>query len=106
VPLSIDGNGQNLVTVVWTGTSDFSGQPVDDFGLGGGDPEEGELITVVGNSGFASFGWAENSSFDNATTELHPLYAISGILIVADTAIPEPGALAVLGLGLLGIGLV
>ncbi len=104
--LSIDGNGQNLVTVVWTGTSDFSGQPVDDFGLGGGDPEEGELITVVGNSGFASFGWAENSSFDNATTELHPLYAISGILIVADTSIPEPGALAVLGLGLLGIGFV
>jgi hypothetical protein len=41
-----------------------------------------------------------------ATTELHPLYAISGILIVADTAIPEPGALAVLGLGLLGIGFV
>lgn len=94
------------MTVVWTGTSDFSGQPVDGFGLGGGDPEEGELITVVGNSGFASFGWAKNSSFDNATTELHPLYTISGILTVADTAIPEPGALAVLGLGLLGIGFV
>ena len=106
MPLSIDGNGQNLVTVVWTGTSDFSGQPVDDFGLGGGDPEEGELITVVGNNGFASFGWAENSSFYNATTEFHPFYAISGILIVADTAIPEPGALAVLGLGLLGIAFV
>jgi hypothetical protein len=107
VTLSIDENGQHLVTVVWAGTSEFSAQPVDDFGLGGGgDPEEGELITVVGNSGFASFRWAENSSFDNATTEFHSLYAISGILTVADTAIPEPGALAVFGLGLLGIGFV
>lgn len=94
------------MTVVWTGTSDFSGRPVDDFGLGGGDPEEGELIMVGGNSGFASFGWAENSSFDNSTTELHYLYAIAGILTVVDTAIPEPGALAVFSLGLMGIGFV
>ncbi len=105
VPLSIDENGQNLVTVVWTGTSEFSGQPVDDFGLGGGgDPEEGELITVVGNSGVTSFGWAESSDLSNGTSELHSLYAISGLLTVADTAVPEPGSLAVFGLGLAGIG--
>ena len=103
-PLSIDENGQNLVTVVWTCTSEFSGQPVNDFGLGGGgDAEEGGLMTVVGNSGFASFRSAENSNLDNVTTELHSLYAISSILTVADTDVPEPGSLAVFGLGLLGI---
>jgi len=102
VPLSIDENGQNLVTVVWTGTSEFSGQPVDDFVLGGGgDPEEGDLITVVGNSGASSFGWAESSNLSNATTELHSFYAISGLLTVADTAV-----LAVFALGLAGLGFV
>jgi hypothetical protein len=99
-PLNIleDGTVTGISVGVWTGSFPSGlGNPVRELGSTAGFTTSG-LTNVVSNT------WIGGGAFSNLLEK--QVYAISGTLTVAgSTAIPEPGSLSLLALGLMGLGL-
>jgi len=101
--LNIDESGSSVVNNrVWSGTAS-DGIKAPSFGLGGG----ADGTVLLGLSAISQTGWIFNAidNIDNNPGSLAHLYAISGVLTVAEepTAVPAPAGLTILGLGLIGL---
>ncbi len=81
---------------VWTGTG--QGGSAWQGGLGYTGPIFGKH--AVGHNFFTSGLWIRFAGFGPAWSEAYPLYAISGVLTVPTSDIPEPGTLGLFGVGL------
>ncbi|MDP6343029.1 MAG: PEP-CTERM sorting domain-containing protein [Alphaproteobacteria bacterium] len=87
--------GVNQVAGVWTGTDTSGAEWGNLRGLGAAaDP-------VLGLAGTVSVQWIAASQ--NPSSQLHSLYALSGLLTVESTSVAEPGPLSLLALGFVGL---
>jgi len=96
-PLAIGEDGVNLLSgAVWSGTTIVG--TADPFPLGGSTPRTGAYGETDGN-------WIQSLDGPPLSSTLQlQFYAISDVLTVAGgTEVPEPGALGVLALGLVGL---
>jgi len=88
--ISLDEDGNAVTGFVWTGTaSDGAGFPTLALGSGG-------AIAALGLATATSAAWTDSAGA--TPSALHPLYAISDVLIV-----PEPGTAALLTVGLVAL---
>ena len=77
---------------VWTGSNQFGVETPGPLGSAG---------PRVGLKDASNQFWATFTASSNGT--LHPLYALSGVLTVPGSPVPEPASLAMWGLGAVGL---